>query len=313
MGLRGLGLLGFLAVAVASCTNVVAPTATSAPTSTPVPQEWQEVARWGFGSKGVEFSGPSGIAIDASDQVYISETNTNRVRKFTPEGDVLAEWGGFGVGPGQLQAPMGVDVGPDGNVYVSEGSGKRVQIFSPDGAVLHELSGPGGSVGEFSSPQMAAVDDDLRVYVSDWGSGRIQVYDDAGEYLFQIEAPGMVQSPPGPSGMEFGPDGDLWVTDRGNFRVQRFRRDGELVQEWTRSGRGIFKAPTDIAFDADGNWWVAELTGPRVRQFLPGGELLFELFPDSFVEPRGLAFDGTGALYVVDAGFGVVRKFRLTD
>ena len=115
----------------------------------------------------------------------------------------------------------------------------------------------------------------------------------------------------GPTGVAIGPEGDLWVMDRGNSRIQRFRRDGTFVQHWTRGGRELLASPTNIAFDEEGNWWVSEFIGDRVRQFSPDGELLFELAPGTFRGPHGLLFDSTGALYVADTGNGVVRKFRL--
>jgi tripartite motif-containing protein 71 len=99
-----------------------------------------------------------------------------------------------------------------------------------------------------------------------------------------------------PTGVAIGPEGDLWVMDRGNSRIQRFTRDGAFVQVWTRAGQGVFDEPTNIAFDKDGNWWVSEWVGNRVRQFSPDGELLFELAPGTFRGPHGLLFDSTGAL-----------------
>ena len=116
-----------------------------------------------------------------------------------------------------------------------------------------------------------------------------------------------------PTGVAIGPEGDLWVMDRGNNRIQRFRRDGTFVQLWTQAGDGVFQSPTNIAFDEDGNCWVSEFEGHRVRQFSPDGELLFELAPGTFRGPHGLLFYSTGALYVADTGNGVVRKFRRSE
>ena len=159
-----------------------------------------------------------------------------------------------------------------------------------------------------------ALDDDMRVYLSDWGNSRVQVFDSAGQFLHQIGARGTgLSEMTNPTGVAIGPQGDLWVMDRGNNRIQRFTPDGTFVQLWTRAGREFFKEPTNIAFDREGNWWVSEWVGHRVRQFSPDGELLFELAPGTFRGPHGLLFDSTGALYVADTFNGVVRKFRLLE
>ncbi len=139
------------------------PTVTPSPpsvTATPQGRRWEEVARWGDDGDEIRFNSPNGIAIDAADNVYTTEFRGNRVRKFTPEGELLIEWGGVGSEPGKFSAPTGIVVGPDGRVYVTEIGGGRVQVFSSEGTFLDTW-------GE--SAMTVAVDDDLRVYVSDWG------------------------------------------------------------------------------------------------------------------------------------------------
>ena len=108
-------------------TATPSPTSMPTPTSTTTPQgpRWEEVARWGNGADGLRFISPNGIAIDAADHVYTTEFQGHRVRKFTPEGELLAEWGGPGSELGQLRAPTGIVVGPDGRIYVAESSGHR--------------------------------------------------------------------------------------------------------------------------------------------------------------------------------------------
>ena len=269
--------------------------------------------RWGSGGDGLSFNSPNGIAIDSADHVYTTEFQGHRVRKFTPEGELLAEWGGLGSEPGQLRSPTGIAVGRDGRIYVAESGGHRIQVFSSEGMLLDTWGAFGDGPGEFASAMTVALDDDKRIYVSDWGNSRVQVFDSAGRFLNQIGSSGTGSGEmTNPTGVAIGPEGNLWVMDRGNSRIQQFTLDGILVQVWTQAGRGQFNSPTNIAFDEDGNWWVSEFTENRVRQFSPDGEMLLELAPGTCRGPHGLLFDSTDALYVADTGNGVVRKFRLT-
>ena len=83
-----------------------------------------------------------------------------------------------------------------------------------------------------------------------------------GGFLHQIGAPGTGSGEmTNPTGVTIGPEGDLWVMDRGNSRIQRFKQDGTFVQLWTKAGSGAFLSPTNIAFDKDGNWWYQSLQG----------------------------------------------------
>ena len=73
----------------------------------------QPASQWG----GLRF--PHGIAIDDSDNVYV--TDSDGLRKFSPDGDVLAAW----TTPGSFGDPYGVAIGPDGLaniIYADNGS-----------------------------------------------------------------------------------------------------------------------------------------------------------------------------------------------
>ena len=112
----------------------------------------------GDGVDGLSFDAPNGIAIDAEDNVYTTEFQGHRVRKFTPEGELLVEWGGLGTEPGQFIRPTGIVVGPDGRIYVAESGGHRVQVFSSEGTFLDTWGadgfGPASSFQQWQWPWM---------------------------------------------------------------------------------------------------------------------------------------------------------------
>ena len=61
---------------------------------------------WGTsGSDDGEFNGPSGIAIDRQDVLYIVDSRNHRVQKFTKEGKFLSTWGSLGSAPGSSMLP----------------------------------------------------------------------------------------------------------------------------------------------------------------------------------------------------------------
>ena len=170
-----------------SPTPTVTPSQHSA-TSTQAPR-WEEVATWGNGADGLSFNAPNGIAIDAADHVYTTEFQGHRVRMFTPEGELLAEWGGLGSELGQLRSPTGIVVGPDGRIYVTESGGHRVQVFSSEGTFLDTWGEFGDGPGEFASAMTVALDDDMRIYVRDWGTAGFRSSTALGGFCIRSERP----------------------------------------------------------------------------------------------------------------------------
>ena len=75
--------------------------------------------KWGSpGSGDGEFSGPWGVAVDASGNVIVAETGNHRIQVFDSSGDFLREWGSPGSGDGQFS--VGVAVDASGNVIVAD-------------------------------------------------------------------------------------------------------------------------------------------------------------------------------------------------
>lgn len=86
------------------------------------------VTLWGSPGGGLnQFSSPTGIAVDASESVYVGDNDW--VRKFNSVGGFLTRWGGHGSGDGQFSSAEGIGVDVDGNIYVLDAGNNRVQKF----------------------------------------------------------------------------------------------------------------------------------------------------------------------------------------
>ena len=77
------------------------------------------VLQWGTpGALDGEFDSPHGIAVDSNCDVYVVDTNNDRVQKFDSAGNFLLSWGGTGQAEGEFRHPIGIAVASNGDVYV---------------------------------------------------------------------------------------------------------------------------------------------------------------------------------------------------
>lgn len=106
------------------------------------------------------------LVLDAAGNVYLSEPHpfgpgNDRLQKFSPEGQLLATWGGSGIGPGQFNQPTGLAVDGKGNIFVVDAYNNRVQELSPSGQFVAQWDGPG-----FRFVSKIAVDAQRNMYVT---------------------------------------------------------------------------------------------------------------------------------------------------
>jgi DNA-binding beta-propeller fold protein YncE len=68
--------------------------------------------------------------------------------------------------------------------------------------------------------------------------------------------------------------GDVYVTDTGNHRVEKFDRDGNFITQWGGfgNGEGQFNFPYGVVVDARGSVFVVDSGNTRVQQFMPAEE-----------------------------------------
>jgi DNA-binding beta-propeller fold protein YncE len=119
-----------------------------------------------------------------------------------------------------------------------------------------------------------------------------------------------------PLGMAVDAEGNLWVADRDNHRVQKFNSKGEYVSQFgtSGSGNGQFAKPTDVAITSGGDLWVVDGGNYRVQKFNSKGEYQaqFGSFGNGngqFKDPAGIAIAPNGHLWVVDRFLTRVAEF----
>jgi DNA-binding beta-propeller fold protein YncE len=123
--------------------------------------------------------------------------------------------------------------------------------------------------GEFNYPRATAISPDGSLYIVD-KAGRIQALSGDGQPLREWRMPEIDAGKP--TGLGFGPDGNIYVADTHYARVCVYSSDGRLLRQFGSfgDGPGQFRLPTDVAVHRDGTIFVSEYGGnDRISRFTP--------------------------------------------
>jgi len=261
----------------------------------------------GGSATNASLSSPHGAAVDAASNVYVTNSLSRRVRKFTPGGTISTVAGnGLFKAPSDgvpstasyLNTPSGVAVGGDGSVYIVDLGNQQVRRVGPAG-VITTVAGNG--VTGFSGDGGPATAASVNLYYR--------------------------------SGLAVGADGSLYIGDTRSQRVRKVTPDGLVVTvagngSYDFSGDGgpatkaAFRYTFGIALDELGNLYVADCDNARIRKVTPGGVISTvagngsigfsgdggPATSASLNYPSGVAVDSTGNLYISDAGNNRIRR-----
>lgn len=185
-----------------------------------------------------------------------------------------------GNGAGRLKRPINIRIDADGTRFVTDTGRDQVLVYDRDDRFLRAF----GAQGQFRPVDVAIAGE--RLYVTDIAHHAVQVLDKStGKLLSQF---GKAGSALGelfhPTNIAIGPDGDLYVVETSNYRVQRFTPDGKPVRVYGEVGSapGNFARPKGIAIDRRGNMLVGDTAFQNVQMFDANGKLLMY-----FGEPQG--------------------------
>jgi DNA-binding beta-propeller fold protein YncE len=134
----------------------------------------------GFGYGGGSLLDPLGISVDRKGNVYVANSQNDRVTIYDLFGSFLKS-----LGETTLRKPSGVTVGEDGLIYVANTEKNNVAIFDPEGNLVLEYGTWGSGMGNFSKPTDLKLERDNKLVVSganllfvvDSGNNRICVFE----------------------------------------------------------------------------------------------------------------------------------------
>ncbi len=178
----------------------------------------------------------------------------------------------YGAFSGKMTKPINISIDKDGTKYICDTGRSLVLVYDKDNKFKRMLGD-----GESFKPSDSVIVDN-KLFVTDIKNHRLVVLDkNTGEQLYTI---GSIGSKEGqlfyPTNIALGPENHIYVSETGNFRVQKFTLDGKFVRSFGKVGTGLgqFARPKGIAVDHEGNMHVVDAAFENVQIINKEGELL---------------------------------------
>jgi DNA-binding beta-propeller fold protein YncE len=264
---------------------------------------------------------PYGLAVDSKNNLYVADQKVGAIFIFnteTREVEMIKN-----KTHAHFDRIIGLAMDDNDRLFVSDPGLHHILVFDAnhkaEDVITEGMVEPGG----------LALDKENRLlYVADVELDQVLVYDaDSFKLLRKIGTTGHKHelTTPGdfskPTAVAVDPDGNLYVCDTLNNRIEIFDADGKFISAFGKAGDGpgYFARPKGVAIDSDGHIWVADGMQDRVQVFNKEAQLLITfgghgLLPGQFQGLVGIATDKNNRVFTSEMYPGRVQQFRyVTD
>lgn len=244
---------------------------------------------------------PQAIVADSAGNVYVADTLNNRVRKFTRNGSVTTIAGTNVPGyngdnraafNASLNHPTALAFDKLGNLYIADALNHRIRVVSVTTGGIDTVANI-SDASQINTPTALAVDASGNIYVADAGKHQVLIVKSADKTITAYAGIGIANNYGDggkatlaalnqPGGLALDANGNLYIADTGNHVIRRVTHDGNIE---------LVAGSYQLGTSGDG--------GPALAA--------------SLFDPRGLAIDAAGNLYIADDIANTIRVISAKD
>ena len=265
----------------------------------------------------LELRKPYGITTDSKGRIYVADMELHSVFVVDPAAKIIERRQGNSGAP--LVMPAGVAIDSEDRLFVSDAQFHSITCFSPGGDVIarfgtNYLGRPGGIT--IDKPHN-------RLYTADAKESRIAVFNTRSfEFQGYWGKPSISGKPEkgtfsSPSNVAVDRQGNLYVADTLNCRIQILNATGEFVRTFGVQGDnpGEFIRPKGIAVDSEGHIYVADAEFNNFQVFSADGQPLLAVgtlgtAPGEFALIAGMHIDARDRIYTTEMYVGRIQVFQ---
>ena len=258
-----------------------------------------------YGSFVGMLSHPLGVAVNARDEIAVTELSNQRVQIFNSDGKYIRSFGPDGNKAGEFKHARGLTFHKNGNIFVTEQHNHSIQIFSGEGAYVGMFGGKGSLDSQLSYPWGLSVDIDGNIIVADTGNKLIKIFSPDGKFLMRIGGEGSFTLPVHCVQC----DGYLIVSENGEHCIKVFSYDGIFQYKFGKQGGGDgeFQYPSCLSVNTSGHLMVCDSGNNRIQVFELSGKFVGKFGTKGtnlgeFNSPRSVAVLSNGRIVVTDEG-----------
>lgn len=248
-----------------------------------------------------------------NNKIYVADTWHGRIVVFDYNGKYVDNIGGRGNFAGAMKSPSEVAV-YNNHLYVADYDLGKVGIYTLDGVFA----------GYFAE-KVLKMPSNIKVF-----GDKFYIFDSAPQKLYVLDSSGKVLQSFGGKGTEPGrfyfangvnvdEDGNIYVADSNNFRIQIFTPDGKVKSVWKsdkKDNADGYTIPRGIAFDRKGYIWTAHNLAGGVSVTDPAGKRLAlfiqgESQEDMLTLPTSVFIDENNRLYVAEFGGNRILVYQI--
>ena len=293
---------------------------------------------------------PYGVAVDASNNLYIADRNHHSIRRVDAATGVITTVAGGRLGfsgdggpatAASLTYPTAVAIDRTGNLFIADTENQRIRKVSAQSGIISTVagngskgfSGDGGAAtsGSMAAPSGIAVDSLGNLYIADGiVNNRIRKVDGMTGIITTVAGNGSQgfsgDGGPATAAALFFPHdvavdiaGNLYIADVSNSRIRKVAAGTGVIT--TVAGNGSLNGPYGVSVDASGNLYIADTSNHRIRKVSTNGVISTVAGKGSaeysgdhgpataagLDGPRRVAVDSAGNLYIADVNNNRIR------